>query len=125
MVFQHNHAIVEVGGYFWRSLVQPLCSSMATYCQIERTMSRQLWNTFKDRESTDNLCQCSVILTAQTSLMFRVNLLYFSLFPLPLFMSLDSTEKRLALSSLYPLFSDIFINWQHVSEPSLLQAERS
>lgn len=129
MVFQHNHTIAELGRHLWRSLVQPLCSSMATDSQIPGTTSRRLWSTFKSggsTASTDNLCQCSVTLTVSiSSLMFRGNFLYFSLFPLPLFLSLDSTEKRLALSYLYPLFSDIFINWQVVSEPFLLWTEQS
>lgn len=129
MVFQHNHTIVELGRHLWRSPVQPLCSSTATYSQIPRTTSRWLWSTFKGGGSTaptDNLCQCSVTLTVSiSSLMFRGSSLYFSLFPLPLFLSLDFTEKRLAMSSLYPLFSDTFINWQVVSEPSLLWAEQS
>ncbi|KAK4818676.1 hypothetical protein QYF61_017421 [Mycteria americana] len=46
-------------------LVQPPCSSGATYSQLPRTMSRQLLNISKDGDSTTslgNLCQGSVTL---------------------------------------------------------------
>lgn len=49
-----------------------------------------------------NLCQCSVTLTMQECfLMFRENFLCFRLCPLCLVLSLGTTEKNLALSSLH------------------------
>ena len=87
-------------------LVQLPCSSRATYSRLPRTMSRRLLNLPKDGDSTTslgNLCQCLVTLTAKKCLlMFRANLLCFSLCPLPLVLSLGTTEESLTPSSLHP-----------------------
>jgi len=58
-----------------------------------------------DSTSLGNLCQCSVtLIVKQGCLMFRWHLLCFSLCPVPLLLSLATTEKSLALSSLHPPF---------------------
>ncbi|XP_074997864.1 armadillo repeat-containing protein 1 isoform X2 [Calonectris borealis] len=71
-------------------------------------MSRQLLNISKGGDSTTslaNLCQCSVTLTVKKCfLLFRGNLLSSSVCPLRLVLSLGTTEKSLALSSLHPPF---------------------
>ena len=87
-------------------LVQPWCSSRATWNWLPRTMSRRLLNFSKDGDTTaspGNLCQCSVTLSVtKCFLMFRGNLPCFSLCPLPLVLSLGTTEQSLAPSSLHP-----------------------
>ena len=73
-----------------------------------RTMSRKLLNISRDGDSTTslcNLCQCLVTLTVtKCFLMFRGNLLCFSLCPLPFYLSLGTTGKSLAPSSCHSLF---------------------
>lgn len=55
--------------------------------------------------SLGNLCQHSIICTVQKSfLMFRWNLLYSSLYPLPLVLALGTAENSMAPSSLQPPF---------------------
>ena len=61
-------------------------------------MSRWL---LRRETSLGNLFQCSIALTVKKYfLMFRGNLLCFSLCPLPLVLSLGTTDKSLAPSSL-------------------------
>ena len=66
------------------------------------------WISPKDGDYTTSLgslCQCSVTFPVKKCfLMFRGNLLCFSLCPLPLVLSLGTTEKSLAPSSLHPPF---------------------
>ena len=107
-------------------LVQPPCSSKATLSKLPRAMSSKVLNNSKDGDSTTslgNLCQCSVTLTeGQFPLPFRQHLLCFSLCPRPLVLSLDTTEKSLALSTVHYPFRHLYtLMWP--SEPSLLQAE--
>ena len=90
-------------------LVQPLCSSRATHSWLARTMSRQLLSISKDGDSTTslgNLCQCSVTpVVTKCFPMFRGNLQCFGVCPLPLVLSVGTTEKSLALfSSWHPPF---------------------
>ena len=91
-------------------------------------MSGWFLNIFKDGDSTtplDNLCQCSVSLTAkQCFLIFRWSHLCFSVCPLPLVLLLDTTEKSLAPSSLHPPFRRL-CTLMRFPKPSLLQAEQS
>ena len=71
-------------------------------------MSRWLVNIPKDGDSTTspgNLCQCLVTFTVKKCfLMLRGNFPCFSLCPLPLVLSLGTTEQSLSLSSLHPPF---------------------
>ena len=89
-----------------RSSGTTLCSSRATYSQLLGTMSRQLLSISKDGDYTPspgNLCQSLVTLIVKKCfLMFRQSLLCFSLCPLPLVLSLGSTEKSLTPSSVHP-----------------------
>jgi len=84
-------------------LVQPPCQSRVTYSRLHRTLSRQVLNISREGDSTTSvgsLCQCSVTLRVKKLfLMFRRNFLCFSLCPLPLVLSLGTTEKSLAPSS--------------------------
>lgn len=59
--------------------------------------------------------------------MFRENFQWFSLWPVPLLLSLGTFEQSLALSFLHPLFSFLyrFIKSSPCPEPSLLRAEQS
>jgi len=92
-------------------------------------LSLHLWRLLsasKDADATTslgNLCQCLVTLTVKKCfLMFRGNLLCFSLCPLPLVLSLGTTKKSLD-PSLHPPFR----YWSTLirsPEPSLLQAEQ-
>lgn len=74
--------------------------------RLSRTISRWLWNISRDGDSRTNLgslCQCSVTLTVKICfLMFRQNLVCFSLHPLLLVLSLGTTDKGLGLLSFHP-----------------------
>ncbi|NWX99061.1 HDA10 deacetylase, partial [Nothoprocta ornata] len=81
-----------------------------------RSTSRQVGKTSREGDSTTSLgspCQGSVTLTAKKFFLIqRWNILCFNLYPLPLVLSLATTEKSLAPSSLYsPLrYLDTLIN---------------
>ena len=109
-------------------LVQAPCSSRATWSRLPRTTSRWLLSISKDGNSTTplgNLCQCSATLAGKKCfLMFRGNLLCFSLCPLPLVLALGTAEKSLAWLSLSSPSSVYRHRWDP-PEPSLLQAEQS
>ena len=81
-------------------------------------MSRWLLRISKDGDSMislGSLCHCSVTLTVKKlCLMFRQSLPYCSLCPLPLVLSLGTTGKSLAPSSLHPPFSYL---WTFVRSP--------
>jgi len=118
-----NDKIVDVGRDLWRSSCQTPLPKQG-HSQLLRTMSTRLLNISKDKDSTTplgNLCQCLVILTVKKCfLMFTRNLLGFSLCPWPLVLSLNTTEKSLALSS------QVFINITKISpHPSLLWSIQS
>ena len=98
----------------------PPCWSGATWSWLSGNMS-------KDENSTASLgilCQCSVTLTMKGFLlMFGRNRLVFSLWPLPLVLSLSTSGKSLAVSSLLPLFRDSYrFDERFLLEPSLLQS---
>lgn len=89
-------------------LVKPLCSA---WSQLPRTMSGRLLNVSKDEDFTTslhNLCQSLVTLRVKKYfLMFRRNLLCFSLFQLPLVLSLGTTAESLAPAPLHcPLMDE-------------------
>ena len=109
-------------------LVQPPCQSRITYSRLHRILSRQVLISREADSTTSlgNLFQCSVTLRGKKFLLvFRRNFLCFSLCPLPLALSLGTTEKSLAPSSWHPPFrySEAFI--RSPSQPSLLQAEQA
>lgn len=61
------------------------------------------------RASLGNPCLCLVTFTAQNCLLlFRGNIPYYCLYPLPLPLTLGTTKKSLASSSLYPPFRCIY-----------------
>ena len=84
-------------------LVQPPCQRRVTQSRLHRNSSRQVLNISTEGESTtplDSLFQCSISLRAKKFFpVFRYNFLCFSLCPLPLVLSLGTTEKSLAPSS--------------------------
>ena len=101
--------VVKVGRNLWRSSCPiPLLKHGHLDPGLPRTMSRWLLNISKDGGSTtslSNLCQCLVTCTVKKCFpMFGGNLLCFSVCTLPLVLSLGTTEKGLALSSLHPRF---------------------
>ena len=78
------------------------CRSRVTYSRLHRTLSRWVLNISREGDSTTSLgslFQCSITLRGKKFfLMFRWNFLGFSLCPLPLVLSLGTTEKSLAPS---------------------------
>jgi len=101
-------------------LGQAPCSSRVSKSRLTRTTSSQVLSIFKDRHSTTflgNLFRCSATLTVKK---------YFSLCSFLLVMSLGTTEKTLALSSLLSLnirFLNILMrspmsSWACKHEPS-------
>ena len=79
------------------------CSSRVTQSRLHRTASRWVLNFSREGDSTTslgNLFQCSVTLRVKKFfLMFSWNFLCFSLCPLPLVLSLGTTEKKPTFSS--------------------------
>lgn len=81
-----NHRVVVVGGDLWRlSSPSPSPLSRATESQLLGTTSRWLLNVSKDRDfSCANLRQPVTLTVKMCFLMFRGNLLYFSVCSWPL-----------------------------------------
>jgi len=84
-------------------LVQPSCQSRVTYSRLHRTASRRVFNIPREEDSTTSLgslFQCSITLGRKKFfLMLRWNFLCFSLYLLPLVLSLGTTKKSVAPSS--------------------------
>ena len=106
-----NHRITDWQGLEGTSvgyLFHPPCQSSITYSRLHRTLSRQVLNISREGDSTTSLgslFQFSVTLRGKKFfLMFRWNFLCFSLCPLPLVLSLGTTEKSLAPFSWHPPF---------------------
>ena len=82
-------------------LVQPSCRSRVTYSRLHRTTSRRVLNISREGDSTTSLgslFQGSITLRGKKFfLMFSWNFLCFSLCPLPLVLSLGTTERQAAL----------------------------
>ena len=81
---------------------QPSCQSRVTQSRLHRTASRRSLNISREGDSTTSLgslSQGSITLTVKFFLVFSWNFLCFSLCPLPLVLSLGTTEKSLAPSS--------------------------
>lgn len=103
------------------------CSSRVIHSQLPKTMPIWVLNAFRDGDFTTSLASCaSALLPAHRKifLMFRRHLLCASVYPLPLAQSLGTTEKSLALPSLYPPFRYLWASMQ-CPKPPLLQAEQS
>ena len=104
------------------------CQSRVTYSRLHRTLSRQVLNISREKESTTslgNLFQGSVTLRVKKFfLMFRQNFLCFSLCPLPLVLLLGTTEKFDPIL-LTPTLKIIIGIYKVPSQPSLLQAEQA
>ena len=104
VLFQSNHRSSEslrLGDTSGDYPLQAPCSKPAAQ---SRGVFSWVLNISKDGGSTTppgNLCQCSVTLTAKRVFMCKCNFFYFSLSPLPLVLSLDTTDKSLA-PSLHP-----------------------
>lgn len=110
--------LVIMGNVFKASggfLVQFLCPSRGTQSRLPRTMTRQLLKICKEGDYTTSpgsLCQGSITCTVKTCfpIMWR-NLPCSSLCPFLLVLALDTTEKRLVLSSLH-FCSGIYRHWE-------------
>ena len=118
------HRMAELGRDLWRSSGP---TPLLTHSQLPRTMSRQLFNISEDGGSTSsvgNLCRCSVTPAVKECFpIFRWNLLCFTLCPLPLVLSLGTTER----AWLHPFRTSvqvfIYIN-KILPQPSLLWAKQ-
>ncbi|XP_068775232.1 uncharacterized protein [Struthio camelus] len=93
-------------------LVQSPCSSRVIWSILPRIASRRVLNISSQGDSTTslgNLFPCSVTLTGKKFfLVFSWNCVCFSLCPLPLVLSLGTTEKSLAPSSRHPPFRQFY-----------------
>lgn len=88
----------SVGGH----LTQSPCSRRTTEGQLPQTMSRWLWSSSKDGDSTaslSSLCQCLVKLTEKVFPGVLPDPSVFRLCPLPVLLQ-GTTDKSLAVSSL-------------------------
>lgn len=101
-----NHKTVEVGMDLWRLFSPNPCSSTATWTQLPGTTSRCLLKIVKGEESLtslSNLCRCLITLTIKICFPMLDRAFWcFSLYLLPLSLSLPTTGKSLA-PSLFPL----------------------
>ena len=99
---------LELEGTSVGHLVQPFCRGRVTYSRLHRTFSRGVLNISREGDSTTSLgslFQGFITLRGKKFfLIFRRNFLCLSLCPLPLVVSLDTTEKSLAPSSWHPPF---------------------
>jgi len=111
------HGFLEAesqNGWGWQGSleVHPPCSRRATSSRLPRAVSRQLLNISKAGDSTaslGSLCWCTVTLTAKKCFLKpRQHLLHFGVCLWPLVPSLGTTEKSLALASLYPPFRYLY-----------------
>ena len=101
-----NHRMFGIGRDLYGSSIQPSCRSRVTYSRLHRTLSRRVLNISREGDSTTSLSslfQCSVTLRGKKFFLISSwNFLCFSLCPLPLVLSLGTTEKSLAPSSRHP-----------------------
>ena len=98
-----NDRMVGVGRDLCGSSSPTPCRSRVTQSRLHRTLSRRVLSISREGDSTTSLGslrQGSVTLRVKKFfLMFRRNFLCFSSCPLPLVLSLGTTEKSLAPSS--------------------------
>jgi len=102
-----NHRMAEFGRDLWRwsgpiSLLKQGHPELVAQDHVQRAFE---YSPGDSTNSLGNLCQCSVtFMLTKYFLKFRANCLCFSVCPLPLVLSLGTTEKSLAPSCLHPLF---------------------
>jgi len=112
-----NHKIVEVARHLWRSATSTPAQSRVTETRLTMNIFNWVLNTFRDADSTNLFGN-----QKKKGIVFKWNFLYFSLCPLPLILSLNTTERCLALSSSLPPSG---IYGEDLSEPSLLHVKQS
>lgn len=107
-----NTRMDEAANAFWVYLVPPLLQQG----HPQQGAQHHLQEASEDLQEGDSttslgsLCHCSITCTAQKGcLVFMGNLLCSSLCPLPLVLSLGTTQKTLALSSLHSPFRYLYI----------------
>ena len=122
-----NHRIVGIGRDFLRSCSP---SPQLKQGQLEQVSQDHVQLNFEylhrwRYSSMGSLFQCLPTFTVKKCfLVFRWNFMFFKLCPLPLVLSVDTTEKILAPSSSFPP-SGIHTHWKDPLETSLLQTEQS
>ena len=103
LIDSQNQRMVEVGRDLRVCLLQPLLKQG----QQKQGAQNPAPTALEDLQEGDltvslcRLCQCSIMHSTEGLPVFRQNLLCSSLFPLPLVLELGTTDKSLALSSLY------------------------
>jgi len=121
--------MVEVGRSLWRSPCPNPLLKQGHLKQWSKTVSRQLLNIPKHGHSTTtlgNLVQCSAIITVKKRfLVFRRNLLHFSL--CPLLLVLHWVPLKDPASILFTSSHQVLIYINQIPEPSLsrLKSPRS
>lgn len=116
-LYQGTHRIAEAGKDLWRSQSQPLKLKPpnSKRSQPEHVTQDSIHSGFEHLQTLrlHQLCRqpAPVLLHLHhKTLTFQFNLFYFSLCPLHLTSSLNTTEESLALSSLHPPFSYLHTN---------------
>jgi len=96
LMLSQNHRMLGVRRDLCGSPSPTPCPSRVTQSRLHSTLSRRVWNISREGDSTTslgNLFQGSIILKGKFFLIFRWNFPCFSLCPLPLVLSLGTTEK--------------------------------
>lgn len=106
-------------------LVQALAESRASLSRLLGTLSSNVLNISRSTASLGYLFQHLTTLTHFFSHIFKWNLWYFNLCPLPLDYSLDTTEMSLGLSSLAAPIRYLYTLVRPSPDPSPLQAKQS
>jgi len=125
-----NHSMFEIGKDLWRSscptalLKQHHLEPVAQgYVQMA---FKYLYGSRLYNQSVQAVPMIShPMRVKKIFLIFRWHFLCFSLCPLPLFLSLGTTEKCLGLSSLHPPCRYLCTLMRSPPDPSFLQAEQS
>lgn len=99
-----KHRLVEVGRDIWRSSGPIPCSSMTIYSPWPRPGSFWISPWLETPQCPWATCNSTPPLSSNSVCLFREILLFSSLWPLPLALSLGTTGKSLSLSSLHPSF---------------------
>lgn len=109
-------------------LVQHPCSSRITYSRLPRPCPYGFWRAprMETQQPLQATCarQCSITTQWRSASWCLDRALCSSLFPLPLTLSLGTTEKSMTLFSLHPPFSYLYTLIRS-PEPYLLQVKQS